>query len=227
MGLTRKRQRELTRLKGHAEDVWGDQKDVLGHASKLVREARRQAANYAREEVSPRVRDTLDHSVLPVVASSVAATRGAVTATRGKITDEFVPAVSSAFGSARGVMDSAKEERLREALKLVALASDTLGKRVSETSSRITAAGAGISERAVQLSKEAAKVSAKAAKINAKARPVVTPGPGRYILASVIVVAIAGIAYAIWQTLRADDDLWIDEDDVPYQEHSTPADDTV
>jgi hypothetical protein len=52
-------------------------------------------------------------------------------------------------------------------------------------------------------------------------------GPGRYILIGVIVVAIAGIAYAAWQTLRADDDLWIDEDETPDQERNTPVDDTV
>jgi len=37
-------------------------------------------------------------------------------------------------------------------------------------------------------------------------------GPGRYILAVVGLVAIAGIAYAAWQTLRADDELWVSAD---------------
>jgi hypothetical protein len=41
-----------------------------------------------------------------------------------------------------------------------------------------------------------------------------TAGPGRYILVGVGIVALAGIAYAAWQTLRADDDLWIDDEDV-------------
>jgi hypothetical protein len=40
------------------------------------------------------------------------------------------------------------------------------------------------------------------------------PGPGRYILIGVGIVAAAGIAYAAWQTLRADDDLWIDDDEL-------------
>jgi hypothetical protein len=38
-------------------------------------------------------------------------------------------------------------------------------------------------------------------------------GIGRYILIGVGLVAIAGVAYAAWQTLRADDDLWIDDED--------------
>jgi hypothetical protein len=39
-------------------------------------------------------------------------------------------------------------------------------------------------------------------------------GPGRYILIGVGIVAAAGIAYAAWQTLRADDDLWIDDEEL-------------
>ena len=37
-------------------------------------------------------------------------------------------------------------------------------------------------------------------------------GPGRYILIGVGVVAAAGLAYAAWQTLRADDELWVSDD---------------
>jgi hypothetical protein len=39
-------------------------------------------------------------------------------------------------------------------------------------------------------------------------------GPGRYILIGVGLVAAAGIIYAAWQTLRADDDLWIDDEEL-------------
>jgi hypothetical protein len=45
-----------------------------------------------------------------------------------------------------------------------------------------------------------------------KAKP--SAGPGRYILIGVGIVAAAGIAYAAWQTLRADDDLWIDDEEI-------------
>jgi hypothetical protein len=37
-------------------------------------------------------------------------------------------------------------------------------------------------------------------------------GPGRFILMSVGVVALAGVAYAAWQTLRSDDDLWVGDE---------------
>jgi hypothetical protein len=217
MGLTRKRKRELIRLKEHAEDLWGDQKEVLEHATQVVREASRQAGNYAREEVTPRVRDTLDHNVKPAVATGIATAKSAVSTTRGKFTDEVVPAVTTALGTALASIEAAKDDRLRDALKTIHAASDTVSKQVSH---------------AAEVAKNASKASAKAAetatKLGVKAGTVKkSHGPGRYILIGVIVVAIAGIAYAAWQTLRADDDLWIDEDETPDQERNTPVDDTV
>ena len=41
--------------------------------------------------------------------------------------------------------------------------------------------------------------------------PKKSAGPGRYILIGLGVVATLGVAYAAWQTLRADDDLWIED----------------
>jgi hypothetical protein len=38
-------------------------------------------------------------------------------------------------------------------------------------------------------------------------------GAGTYLLMVVGAVALAGVAYAVWQTLRADEDLWVEEDD--------------
>lgn len=226
MGLTRKRKRELNRLREHAEDLWGDQREVLEHASQVVREAKRQAGNFAREEVSPKMRETLDLNVKPAVAHSVEATKHAVTTTRDKLTDDVLPAVSSALGSALAAIEVAKDQRLRDALKAVSATSESVGKKVSQTSDKVSKKVSATSEK---VGKEAAKVSKKAIKAGTKAGLVKkkSPGAGRYILIGVVVVALAGIAYAAWQTLRADDDLWVDEDETPDQERSTPVDDTV
>jgi hypothetical protein len=42
-------------------------------------------------------------------------------------------------------------------------------------------------------------------------------GAGGVVGLAVGAVAVAGIGYAVWQTLRADDDLWVadDEPDLP------------
>jgi hypothetical protein len=178
MGLSGKRKRELDRLKGQAGNVWDDQKDVLERANRVVREARRQAGNYAREEVSPRVRETIDTRVKPAVSSGLSAAGGAAALTRERVVDDVFPAVSSALGSALALLEVAKDPHVRDALK------------------RVSAGG----------SRAASKVSIPVKKQSA--------GPGRYILIGVGLVALAGVAYAAWQTLRADDDLWIDDEEL-------------
>lgn len=41
-----------------------------------------------------------------------------------------------------------------------------------------------------------------------------TPGPGRYIAVALGVIAVGAVAYAAYQTLRADDDLWVEDEPV-------------
>jgi hypothetical protein len=169
MGLSGKRKHELDNLKGHAEDFFDDQKNVLEHATRVIREASRQAADYARDEVSP------------AVSSGISATRGAANSTRERLVDDVLPAVSSALGSALAILEVAKDPHVRAALK-----------RVTSTGAR-AASTVGIS----------------------KSKP--SAGPGRYILLGIGIVAFAGVAYAAWQTLRADDDLWIDDEELSEQ----------
>ncbi len=170
MGLSRKRRRELARLKRGASELWDDQKDVLEHATKVVREARRQLSNVSREEVAPRVRDVFEHRVRPGVESGIEAGRQFADAAGRKVTRDVLPAVSSALGTALAALEVAKSPRVRQALSRVGSASK-------------------------------AAIPAKSA-----------PGPGRYILIGIGIVAAAGIAYAAWQTLRADDELWVSDE---------------
>jgi hypothetical protein len=159
MALSRKRQRELTRLKRDAERLWDEQREAIEHATVVLKDARRQASNYAREEIQPRVRE------------GFGAARGAAVSARERFTDDVLPAISGTIGSALAVLEAAKNPQVREVVRRVSSAGQKVG--------------------------------------------VVTPpknsGPGRYILIGLGVVAVAGIAYAAWQTLRADDDLWIED----------------
>jgi hypothetical protein len=170
MGLSRKRQRELAKLKRGASDLWEDQKDVLEHATKVVREARRQLANVSREEVAPRVRDVFENRVRPGVESGIEAGRQFADAAGRKVSRDVLPAVSSALGTALAALEVAKSPQVRQALSRV---TGTASKAVAPTPSR---------------------------------------GPGRYILIGIGIVAAAGIAYAAWQTLRADDELWVSDE---------------
>ena len=171
MALSRKRQKELNRLKNQAEGLWEDQKELLEHASRVVRDASRQAANYAREEVSPRVRDTYEDRVRPALRSGVQGARSTASNARDRFVDDVLPAMSAALGTALAAIDVAKNKNVREVIA-----------------------------RAGRMSSGQLAVQPKSS------------GPGRYILIGVGVVAGLAVAYAAWQTLRADDDLWVEED---------------
>lgn len=194
MALTRKRKRELKKLKSSASDLWEDQREVLEHASKVVREAGRQVGNLGRDEVAPRVRDTIDHRVKPTFAAGAHATRTVAEGTRDKITQELFPSVASALASALAVIEVAKDARVRDAVKAVRKAGDRTD-HVLDVSSR------KVKKKAKELRKKVGFVPPKS-----------TPGPGRYIVIGVGVVALVGLGYAVWQTLRADDDLWISDE---------------
>jgi hypothetical protein len=171
MGLSRKRQRELNRLKRQAEEVLRDQREVLEQASRVVRQASHQASNFAREEVSPRVREAYDDRVRPAVRSGVRAAKQG----RDKFVDDVLPAVTAALGSAIAVIESVKGP-----------AKDTVD-RVSRT-----ARDAGVRAGIVEPPRSS---------------------PAKYIVLGVVALAVAGVAYAAWQTLRADDSLWIEDDE--------------
>ena len=185
MALTRKRRKELTKLKSQAADLWDDQKQLLDHANRVATEARRQASRYARDEVSPRIRDKYEDTLGPVVSnarsaaeSGIAGARSAASSTRHRITDDVIPAVTSALGTALAAIEVAKNHQLHDAL-----------------------------DRATRLGND---VGARVGLIQPKPEP--KAGPGKYILIGVGVVAFAVVAYAAWQTLRADDELWVEEE---------------
>ena len=205
MGLSRKRQREFTRLKKQAEELLQSQKDVLEHAGGVVREARHQAANYAREEVSPRVKGAYDSNVKPVVDTGITATQTVAHNAKDKIEHDVLPAVASAIASALAVLDAAKSPQVRDAIKRVSAGKDEAQKQLSKGADKL-------GKKAEKFGKN---VSKNATVIGRKVGVVETPkssGPGKYILIGLGVVAAAAVGYAVWQTLRADDDLWIDDD---------------
>jgi hypothetical protein len=191
MGLSRKRRREIKKLRGSASDVWSEQREVLEHAAKVLRAASREAATVARDDVAPRVKNAYEKRVQPGIDAGVGTVRSAASATRDKFTDDVLPAVSGALGSAIAVLDIARNKQLRDALKSA------------------SASGRELATRAGQ----------RVGLIEVKPKP----GPGTYILIGLGVVAAAGVAYAAWQTLRADDDLWVEaEDELTEQSPAQP-----
>lgn len=117
----------------------------------------------------------------------------------GRVTsEEVIPRV------ARGARSTARNTRD----KLVDDVLPSVAAVIGSTLSVIDAA------RDQRLGQVASRVTALAS----KARPLVVPaaksaGAGKYIGLGILAAAIIGIGYVAWQTFRADDELWVSEDE--------------
>jgi hypothetical protein len=208
--VSKARNKELKKLRINAQDLWQDQQALLDRASGVIREARRQANFLTQEEFLPRARDAYTTRFAPYLTRSGDMSRAAASSATKAYTDTILPAVTSAATAAAALAGTA-----RSALPGIGAAGGT----------KQTASAA---KKATDTSKQAAKVAAAvaAAKAVSKAAPkgkVAAKsggggiGAGGLVGIAVASVAAAGIGYAVWQTLRADDDLWVadDEPDLP------------
>ncbi|WP_434315689.1 hypothetical protein [Leifsonia sp. P73] len=182
MSLTRKRQKELDRLRSDAQELWGQQQEVIANANALAAAARKQAAHYSREELAPRVREGYDSYVRPVAQTARDSAGRYAGVARDRLVGDVIPAVGTAVGTALSVVDHARAAR--------------------------SAAFAGDFTKA---RKEITKKASAASRNSG-------PGAGTIIAVGLGVIAAAGLLYAVWQTFRADDELWVAD-----EEPSTPA----
>lgn len=128
MSLSRKRKRELKKLRAQAEALLNEQRDLLGSAGVLAGEASRQAKHLGNEVIVPRVNDalegvrpTIDRGVgvarrfgmqarllaAPVLASALAST------VRGldRIENSDAARQIEAFGVRQGLLQPAKKKK--------------------------------------------------------------------------------------------------------------------
>lgn len=186
MSLSRKRKKQLRKLQKQANTLWESQQVLMGEAAKVARDAGHQLGHYNREHVKPAVQNTYEQYAAPYVDKSVRATRKVYNGA-------LIPAAGAVVGGALSVWDAAGDTRAR------------------------IAAGRGIDLDPATYKKKAAKYGAKASKKLAKRLSVESPkkrglGAGGVIALIFGVAAAAGVLYAAWQTLRADDELWVADD---------------
>jgi cobalamin biosynthesis Mg chelatase CobN len=218
--VSKARNKELKKLRGNAQNLWQDQQALLDRASSVVREARRQANFLTQEEVLPRARDAYATRFAPYVTRSSDVSRKAAESATKAYAETILPAVTSAATAAAALAGTARS---------VIPGSGT----AAATKQTVSAA-----KKATDTTKQAAKVAAAvaAAKAVAKAAPkgkvaAKSGGIGAGGIVGIVVASIAavGIGYAVWQTLRADDDLWVadDEPDLPAPGTEPTVDPTI
>ena len=153
----------------------------------MAREASRQLGNYNREQIVPQVQQAYGKYAAPYVDKSL-------TYSKNVLSDKVVPATGALVGSALSVWDAANDTRGR--LKA--------GKGFGEIDSK---------KYAKKADKYGKDVQKKLAKKLAALEPQRTGiGAGGVIAIILGVAAAAGVLYAAWQTLRADDELWVADD---------------
>jgi hypothetical protein len=173
MSLTRKRKKELERLRSSAEKLWAQQQEVLANANLVAAEARKQANYYTREELAPRVRGSYDQYVRPATQNASRAAGAA----RDRLVSDMIPAVGSAIGTALSVVDHARDARSRAFI------------------GEFKKAGADVSKKAKAVTDDSG------------------PGAGAVVAVIFGLIASVGLLYAVWQTFRADDELWVADEE--------------
>lgn len=189
MGLSRKRKKELRKLQSQANHLWEEQQTLAGQAAGVAREAGRQLSNFSREEVAPQVQAGYEKYAAPYVERGVSFSRRVMK-------DAVVPATGALVGGALSIWDAANDTRARIAA----------GKGFAAPDS------AAVAKKAEKYSREATKrINARLLSIEPEpAAKRVSPGA---VIALILgVAAAAGVLYAAWQTLRADDELWVADD---------------
>lgn len=116
MALSRRRKKELARLRREAETLWGNQQVVFDHAGHVAREAGRQIGQIQREVVIPRMQSAYEQVVLPRVSRAAVIARQA----GGKIERDVLPAVGRTIGTVLAAGDIAREARVQRALGRIA-----------------------------------------------------------------------------------------------------------
>src|SRR3954470_24288811 len=77
MGLSRKRLKEIEKLRSSAEQLWAHQQVILDKANQFAREAGKQVGTLTREEVAPLVREGYYNYVHPKFDATRDLARGA------------------------------------------------------------------------------------------------------------------------------------------------------
>ena len=188
MSLSRKRKKELRKLQVQANKLWETQQVLVGEAADIAREAGRQLGHFGREQVDPRrAGDATASTPRPYVDKS------------NSIRSRFCPRRSSR----RRAPSSAPH--------------CPYGMPRTTPGRVWLRAKASSCPTPPPMRKKADKYGAQASKKLAARLTVLDPpkqgmGAGGVIAIILGVAAAAGVLYAAWQTLRADDELWVADD---------------
>jgi hypothetical protein len=208
--------KQVKRVKKDAQRLWSDQQALLTRANSIGRDALPHVQGFAKDrldKVVPGATTLVADKVAPVVGKAGrAAGSYAASTTKDALTGVLLPAVSSATAAAIALAEEASDRLgLPDSVT-------KQGKKVTDALGSVTKSGVKAEAKAGVKLKAAAKAGKLAAKHGSKQIAKATGkkqglGFGGVLGILLGVGLLAGIGYAIWQTLRADDDLWVADED--------------
>lgn len=187
MPISRKNKRQLTRLRKHASQLWAEQQAVFGHAREVADEAKSSARRLRDTEFYPYLQSEYDSRVRPNMERGYAIARDAADDARVRFAGRVLPAVATLGGSVAGAVSD--------------LASNNKDYK-------------GAAKKAKGFSKDLDRRAKAALKEYDKKYNKKGIGVGGWFLIGAGVAALAAVGYALWQTFRADDDLWIADEEL-------------
>lgn len=200
--------KQVKRLKKDAQRLWGDQQALLTRANGVARDALPHAQHFAKgvlDQGVPGARTVVAEKVAPAVGKAgKAAGAYAASTSKDALSGVVLPAVSSAAAAAVALAE--------EAGSRLGLSDDVLkqGKKATKKLDSVRRSGEA-SGKAAKVKLKGAGKAAKAAAKHASGKKGI--GFGGVVGIILGVGLLAGIGYAVWQTLRADDDLWVADED--------------
>lgn len=209
MATSRKRTRELKKLQGDAAGIWGEQREVLGHSADFWKAAGAEAAEVVKNDVAPRVKAAFDAQVKPAVSSGVASATAAAGQAKEKLVKDVAPAVSAAVASSPlsdALPDLDIDGLKKKGKKLSRRAKRKALKKAAKAARKHPKATKKVAKAALQ----AKKVQKQVAKKTSKKKGL---SGGKVFLIILGIGALAAVVYAAAQTLRADDELWVADDE--------------
>jgi hypothetical protein len=197
MALSRKNKRKVNRLRKDADRLWSEQQAVFAKVRDLAGRAGDEARVYADKEIAPVIRKKVDQDLRPAFDRGVKQGRQALSGASEQFQNRVLPAVAQVGGNVTGAVREFVDNN--QTLQTVQAKAQDFGKN----------AAANVEKVQARVAKEQKKLE-KQAKKDAKSGP----GVGGWFLIGAGVAAVAAVGYALWQTFRADDDLWIADEEL-------------
>ena len=152
-------QQAAAKATAEAQAFLAHQRVVLDQAATAVRQAGRTVAKFANDEVAPRARDAWEHT-RPVLERGVATSRdalhrGAVVSrdvahkANEKLQKDVLPAVANAVGTAMTVVELARSEVVRDAIRKAGTTGKAAVSAGSKAAVKAAKSGSGGGGRAV------------------------------------------------------------------------------